>query len=86
MIFPSSHDETIEAERIWIDIHRLHSDMYARAEKIVNGNLPDMSQRAAMRLADWFPKTPLEKNIEWFEFDLEWNNRPDVTSLQVNCY
>ncbi|XP_072025384.1 uncharacterized protein [Amphiura filiformis] len=78
----TGHDLTLASDPIWEVIATTHDDMYLRAEKIVNENLPDMSQRAAMRLAGWFPMTPLEKNIEWFEFDFEWTNRPDITSLQ----
>ena len=78
------YDQTVEADPIWEEIEALSHDMYARAEKIVNENLPDMSQRAAMRLAGWFPKTPLQKAIEWYEYDWEWTSKSDITSLQVS--
>ena len=73
----------MEGDPIWENIASAVLDMEERAQKIVDGGLADMSQRAAMRLAGWLPTTPLEKAVEWFDFDFEWAHNPDVTSLQV---
>ncbi|XP_071809334.1 uncharacterized protein [Asterias amurensis] len=43
---------------------------------------PDMSQRSALRLGGWNPKSDTEKLIEWFDIDFEFAASTDVLSAQ----
>ena len=39
-----------------------------------------MSQRSALRLGGWSPKSDTEKLIEWFEMDFEYAESTEVLS------
>ncbi|XP_071809488.1 LOW QUALITY PROTEIN: uncharacterized protein [Asterias amurensis] len=41
---------------------------------------PDMSQRSALRLGGWSPKSDTEKLIEWFEIDFEYAEPSELLS------
>ncbi|XP_071809333.1 uncharacterized protein [Asterias amurensis] len=43
---------------------------------------PDMSQRSALRLGGWSPRSDTEKLIEWFEMDFEYAESTEVLSTQ----
>ena len=45
-----------------------------------NDDIPDMSQRSALRLGGWIPETAIDQVIEWFDFDFEYAETTEVTS------
>ncbi|XP_022094556.1 polyamine oxidase-like [Acanthaster planci] len=68
---------------------------YERLEKGINklqelqmkmlkdDNIPDMSQRSALRIGGWQqPQSAIDKAIEWFGFDFEYGEPPEVSSTK----
>ncbi|XP_022111706.1 polyamine oxidase-like, partial [Acanthaster planci] len=47
-----------------------------------NGNIPDMSQRSALRVGGWIPETDVQRAVEWFEFDITYGDSPETTSTK----
>ena len=74
-----------ETDQSWKQIEKATKKMVNIAENIIDNDEPDMSQRTALRLSDWVPKTAIKRAIEWFSFDFEWADIPAVTSLQATA-
>ena len=55
------------------------------ADQKVARREPDINFRAALALADWRPTHPLEKAAEYFEFDFEFGDEPEDTSIKSNA-
>ena len=55
------------------------------SERKVQAGEPDINFRAALALADWRPTHPLEKAAEYFEFDFEFGDEPEDTSIKSNA-
>ena len=82
MLNATGHDVTDEADPSWERLELAMEKITKIAKKIVDNDKPDISQRAALRLSDWVPKSAIDRAIEWFDFDFEWADVPGVTSLQ----
>ncbi|KAI9033831.1 amine oxidase [Phycomyces nitens] len=52
-------------------------------ERIKNDQV-DLSARAGLDLSGWFPKTAMEKAIEYYVFDWELGETPEVSSMQFS--
>ena len=46
---------------------------------------PDINYRAALRLVDWRPKTPIQRASEYWNFDFEFGDEPEDTGLKNNA-
>ncbi|XP_070567358.1 uncharacterized protein [Ptychodera flava] len=75
-------DVTAEASKRQEDLGRATDYAYELANEIIDKNLSDMSIRAALRLGGWNPTTPLDKIVEYFEYDFEYAGIPYITSLR----
>ncbi|XP_072044797.1 uncharacterized protein [Amphiura filiformis] len=82
MINDTGNDVTDESDPSWERLEAAIEKAAEIAQDIVDNDKPDMSQRAALRLGGWVPKTPIDRAVEWFDYDFEWADIPDVTSLQ----
>ena len=47
---------------------------------------PDINFRAALRLSDWHPRTPIQKASEYWFFDFEYGDEPEDTGVKNNAY
>ena len=45
-----------------------------------NGQV-DISSRVGLDLAGWYPMTPLDDAVEYYSFDWEYGENPEVSSL-----
>ena len=54
------------------------------AEDKLERKLPDVNFRVGLALADWRPRTPQEKALEFFNFDFEFGDEPADASLVGN--
>ncbi|XP_072021731.1 uncharacterized protein [Amphiura filiformis] len=78
----TGHDVTDEFDSNWDRLEDAINVTRTIGKDILDNHKPDMSQRAALRLGDWVPKTPIDSVVEWFEYDFQWTDPPSVTSLQ----
>ncbi|XP_038070408.1 polyamine oxidase 7-like [Patiria miniata] len=80
----TGHDVTDEAdanyERLEKGIEKLH-ELSARLKQ--NDDLPDISMRSALRIGEWIPQSAIDKAIEWFEYDFEYAEAPEVSSTKA---
>ena len=51
--------------------------------KLIDENKPDVSQREAFTMIGWKPRSNLDKALEWFVCDFEWQDPPEATSLKA---
>ncbi|KAI9497881.1 hypothetical protein BDB00DRAFT_969480 [Zychaea mexicana] len=62
-----------------------YGDAYDRmselADKRVENGQVDISARVGLDLAGWYPLTPLERAVEYYNFDWEYGENPEVSSL-----
>ncbi|KAI7853467.1 amine oxidase [Circinella umbellata] len=49
-------------------------------KRLQNGQV-DISSRVGLDLAGWYPMTPLDEAIEYYNFDWEYGENPEVSSL-----
>jgi len=54
------------------------------ADKKKQRGEPDVNFRVALRLGDWRPVTPVERAVEFFNFDFEFSDEPSDTGLMDN--
>ncbi|XP_033117999.1 polyamine oxidase 1-like [Anneissia japonica] len=78
----AGNDVTDSTKPIFEKLDKAIKYMADKAKMSIAEDEPDISQRAALRLGGWYPKTPVEKAIEWFDFDFEWADIPEVTSTK----
>ncbi|XP_072037048.1 uncharacterized protein [Amphiura filiformis] len=78
----TGHDVTDEADHSWERIEEAIEATIEIALDIIDNNKPDISQRAALRLGGWVPRTPIDYAVEWFDYNFEWTDPPSITSLQ----
>ncbi|XP_038045962.1 polyamine oxidase 7-like [Patiria miniata] len=80
----TGHDVTDEAdanyERLEKGIEKLH-ELSARLKK--NDDIPDISMRSALRIGEWVPQSAIDKAIEWFDYDFEYGEAPEVSSTKA---
>lgn len=61
-----------------------YSDRFGKVQEMASrrakNNQVDFSGRTGLSLAGWFAKTPLEQSIEYFGFDWEMGETPEVSS------
>ncbi|XP_019639173.1 PREDICTED: polyamine oxidase-like [Branchiostoma belcheri] len=74
-------DVTEQAEGAWERLGTAQESLKALRKKIRENKLPDVSMRVALKLGGWKPKTPIEKAIEYFDYEFEYADPPEVTSL-----
>ncbi|KAI8520756.1 hypothetical protein Bbelb_005100 [Branchiostoma belcheri] len=74
-------DVTEQAEGAWERLGTAQESLKALRKKIRENKLPDVSMRVALKLGGWKPKTPVEKAIEYFDYEFEYADPPEVTSL-----
>jgi len=53
-------------------------------ERKLNNNEPDVNFRVALALQDWRPVTPVERAVEFFNFDFEFADEPSDSGLINN--
>ena len=70
-----------ETDPIWGRIGAAIGRAAEIGQDILDNDKQDVSQRAALLDGGWFPKTALEKVIEWLSFDFATSERTSVTSL-----
>ena len=70
-----------EVGHIWGRLDAAIAKAVEIAEDILANDKPDVSQRTALLAGGWFPRTALEKAIEWLTFDFETSERTSVTAL-----
>jgi polyamine oxidase len=78
----TGHDVSEEADPIWEDMEYALEKLAETGGELIDDCRRDMSLRAALRVAGWKPTTPIHKTIEFFDFDFEWADIPEVTSLK----
>ncbi len=71
-----------EADPIWEELEVALDKIADIGTELNEQCRPDISIRAALRVAGWMPKTPIHQTIEFFDFDFEWADIPAVTSLK----
>ncbi|XP_035687059.1 polyamine oxidase 7-like [Branchiostoma floridae] len=77
----TGNDVTDQAEEAWERLGTAQEYLGEWRERIREEKLPDVSLRVALKLGGWRPKTPLEKVIEYFDYEFEYADAPEVTSL-----
>eukprot|EP00058_Branchiostoma_floridae_P002571 XP_002588059.1 hypothetical protein BRAFLDRAFT_83047 [Branchiostoma floridae] len=77
----TGNDVTDQAEEAWERLGTAQEYLGEWRERIRDEKLPDVSLRVALKLGGWRPKTPLEKVIEYFDYEFEYADAPEVTSL-----
>ncbi|XP_038053184.1 polyamine oxidase 7-like [Patiria miniata] len=80
----TGHDVTDEADAIYERLEKAIdklNELSARLKK--NDDIPDMSQRSALRIGEWIPQSAIDKAIEWFEYDFEYADGPEVSSTKA---
>ncbi|XP_072050521.1 uncharacterized protein [Amphiura filiformis] len=70
-----------ETNPIWGRLDAALAKATEIANYILDNDLPDISQRTALLEGGWYPKTALEKAIEWLSFDFATSERTSVTAL-----
>ncbi|KAI8085106.1 uncharacterized protein BX664DRAFT_375578 [Halteromyces radiatus] len=67
------------------EVYNKFQDLYDKVDQLgvkrLKNNLVDLSGRTALSLAGWFAKTPLEEAIEYFTYDWETGETPEVSSM-----
>ncbi|XP_078696523.1 uncharacterized protein LOC144924814 [Branchiostoma floridae x Branchiostoma belcheri] len=74
-------DVTAEAEEVWERFGTAQEYLETWRKNIRDDKLPDVSVRVALKLGGWKVKTPIEKVIEYFDYDFEYADPPEVTSV-----
>ena len=75
---------TRDYERIYSRLKRAEEDAVKLAMAKIEKNESDITMRTAFKLNGWNPKWPIEHAAEWYDFDFEFADSPDVTSLKAN--
>ncbi|RCH92099.1 hypothetical protein CU098_009565, partial [Rhizopus stolonifer] len=57
-----------------------YDKMSTNAMKRIKNNQADLSGRAALDLTGWYPETPLDEAIEYYVWDWEMGETPEVSS------
>ena len=80
----TGHDVTYEANANYQRLEKGMDEFYELRKRMQkDGNIPDMSIRSALRIGGWQqPLSAIDKAIEWFEFDSEYGEAPEVTSTK----
>lgn len=55
--------------------------MYYVVNRIVN-NQVDLPSRVGLDLAGWYPTTAVDRAIEYYKFDWEMGEDPEISSLE----
>ena len=76
---------TSEYEKVYPRLDRAVEHAVTVSERKIRDGEPDINFRAALALADWRPTHPLEKAAEYFEFDFEFGDEPEDTSIKSNA-
>ncbi|XP_066269835.1 uncharacterized protein [Branchiostoma lanceolatum] len=77
----TGNDVTDQAEEAWERLETAQEYLETWREQIREDKLPDVSLRVALKLGGWQPKTPLEKVVEYFDYEFEYADATEVTSL-----
>ena len=80
----SGKNVTEEYHGVWTRLDEAKKVAVKIAERKLEKNEPDINFRSALALADWRPRHALEKAAEWFDFDFEFGDEPEDTSLKCN--
>ena len=83
-MFISGKNVTEEYHGVWTRLDEAKKVAVKIAERKLEKNEPDINFRSALALADWRPRHALEKAAEWFDFDFEFGDEPEDTSLKCN--
>ena len=74
----------METDSVW---ERLESSLEAVSEvaelKEENAE-PDLSLKAGLAMAGWRPDTPLDRAVEYWEFDMEYGVNPQHIGIKWN--
>ena len=73
---------TDEVNNIYDHFDDILEESVKLMERKVEGKEPDINYRAAFALLDWKPTHPIEKAMEYYEFDFEFADEPEITSLE----
>ena len=77
-------DVTSQYEKIYQNLSKAEEGAIDLASKKISQNESDVSFRTAFSLHGWNPQHPIHFAAEWFDFDFEFADTPDVTSLKAN--
>ena len=78
------YDVTNDYEKLYKKLERAEEEAIKLALNKIAHNESDVSFRTAFSLNGWKPSHPLHFATEWFDFDFEFADSPDVTSLKAN--
>ena len=81
----SGKNVTSEYEQLYPRLDKAVEHAVSVSERKIRDQEPDINFRAALALADWRPTHPLEKAAEYFEFDFEFGDEPEDTSIKSNA-
>lgn len=77
-------DVTDDYDKIYSRLENAEEGAVNLAKMKIDRNESDVTFRTAFRLNEWNPTHPLEHAAEWFDFDFEFADAPDHTSLKAN--
>ena len=75
---------TKEYEEVYSRLESSLEKVVELAKRKEERNEPDINFRAALALSGWRPIHPLEKAAEYFDFDFEFGDEPEDSSLKSN--
>ena len=81
----SGKNVTSEYEQLYPRLDKAVEHAVTVSERKIRDLEPDINFRAALALADWRPTHPLERAAEYFEFDFEFGDEPEDTSIKSNA-
>ncbi|GAB5585858.1 hypothetical protein Unana1_00758 [Umbelopsis nana] len=79
VVFYNKHGK-INGTKAYNDFNDALEATYSLALKRAKNKEVDISSRAALDLVGWIPDTPLKQAAEYYAFDWEFAENPDVTS------
>eukprot|EP00092_Neocalanus_flemingeri_P015289 GFUD01016527.1.p1 GENE.GFUD01016527.1~~GFUD01016527.1.p1 ORF type:complete len:554 (+),score=141.96 GFUD01016527.1:120-1781(+) len=78
-------DVTEEADELYERFEEAIDRTIELSDRKWRNNEPDINYRVALALGDWRPVTPIEKAIEFYDFDYGFGDEPSDTGLKNNA-
>jgi len=75
---------TTKANEAFAHLEKALNKAVELAKKKTLKDEPDINFRVALALQDWRPLTPIERAVEFFDFDFEFGDEPSDTGLKSN--
>ena len=81
---PVSKGEKVETDSVWERLETAQVEVSEVAELKEENDEPDIPVRAGLAMAGWRPDSPLDRTVEYWEYDMEYGVNPQHVGVKWN--